>query len=90
MEDEMALPVCINENIIRLALGLSESIDNLNLTTRTYNGLKRWGVNTVADLCRAYMNGELPKIRNMGEKSIYETEHMLYTYFKGLGIETEE
>lgn len=49
----------------------SMSIDELELSVRSYNCLKRAGINTVGDL-RAKTLDELSKVRNMGRKSIDE------------------
>ena len=50
-----------------------QPIEELNLSVRSYNGLKRCGVHTVNDVCNMIMseNG-LAKIRNIGRKSIGE------------------
>ena len=47
------------------------SIDELELSVRSYNCLKRAGINTVGDL-RAKTMEDLSKVRNMGRKSIDE------------------
>ena len=49
----------------------SMSIDELELSVRSYNCLKRAGINTVGDL-RAKTMEDLSKVRNMGRKSIDE------------------
>ena len=50
---------------------LNKSIDELELSVRSYNCLKRAGINTVEDLCAKTMD-DLMKVRNMGRKSLDE------------------
>jgi len=80
----------ISKKTLRIAVALSKGIEELGLTKRSYNGLRRWGVNSVADLCEEYINGSLPRVRNMGEKSIFEVEHALYVFFVKHGVVEEE
>ncbi len=50
-----------------------QTIEELDLSVRSYNGLKRCGLNTVNDVCNAIMSESgLSKIRNIGRKSISE------------------
>lgn len=50
---------------------MNKSIDELELSVRSYNCLKRAGINTVEDLCAKTMD-DLMKVRNMGRKSLDE------------------
>ncbi len=50
---------------------LERSIDDLELSVRAYNCLKRAGINTVSDLVGKSEN-EMLKIRNLGKKSFKE------------------
>ena len=50
---------------------LEMTIEDLDLTVRSYNCLKRAGINTVEDLIKKSKD-EMSKIRNMGSKSIDE------------------
>ncbi len=50
---------------------MSKSIDDLELSVRSFNCLKRAGINTVEDLCAKSMD-DLMKVRNMGRKSLDE------------------
>ena len=65
---------------IRLAAALSKPIENLNLSIRTYNALKRWSISSIGDLYEARLNGQLPKVRNLGNKSMLEIEKYLDEY----------
>lgn len=55
---------------------LSRSIDDLDLTVRSYNCLKREGVETVRDLVKL-TEADLTNIRNFGVKSIEEIKDVL-------------
>jgi len=57
------------------------TIEELNLSVRSYNCLKREGINTVGDL-RQKSEAELMDIRNFGQKSIDEVKGKL----AGLGL----
>jgi DNA-directed RNA polymerase alpha subunit len=65
---------------IRLAVALSKPVENLNLSVRTYNALKRWGISSIGDLYEARLDGQLPKVRNLGNKSMLEIEKYLDEY----------
>jgi len=56
-----------NEHLTLLTTGT----DELELSIRTYNCLKREGINNLAELCRK-TEKDLMKIRNMGRKSLEE------------------
>ena len=62
----------------------SISIDELEITVKTYNGLRRGGIKTVADINKF---GDLSKIRGMGKKSIIEITNKLKENF---GIDYRE
>lgn len=50
---------------------LSMSIDDLELSVRSHNSLKRAGINTVEQLCNK-TSDDMMKIRNLGKKSLDE------------------
>ena len=52
------------------------SIDELELSVRSYNCLKRAGINTVAELCDKSPD-DMMKVRNLGRKSMEEVEQKL-------------
>ncbi len=62
------------------------TIEELNLSVRSYNCLKREGVNTVGDLVQR-SEQELMDIRNFGQKSIEEVKQKLADM--GLGLREE-
>ncbi len=55
---------------------LSSTIEELDFSVRSFNCLKRAGINTVADLTSKTQE-ELMKVRNMGTKSLEEVEKKL-------------
>ena len=57
---------------------LQMSIEELDLTVRSYNCLKREGIDTVGDLV-SRSEADLLDIRNFGQKSIDEVKAKLYT-----------
>lgn len=69
--------IIIPEDVLRIAEALNAPIDELGLSVRSYNGLRRWGITTVAGVYRAYQDKQLPRIRNLGEKSVIEIEKLL-------------
>src|SRR6476620_10884146 len=62
------------------------TIEELNLSVRSYNCLKREGINTVGDLVQK-SESELMDIRNFGQKSIDEVKAKLEEL--GLGLREE-
>ena len=56
-----------------------DSIDNLDLTIRTYVCLKRAGINTVSQLRNIY-SGDLLKIKNFTQQSLDELAEKLEKY----------
>ena len=62
------------------------TVEELNLSVRSYNCLKREGINTVGDLVEK-SEAELMDIRNFGQKSIDEVKAKLEEL--GLGLREE-
>ena len=62
---------------------LARTIEELNLSVRSYNCLKREGINTVGDLVQK-SEAELMDIRNFGQKSIDEVKGVLEELALGL------
>ena len=52
------------------------TIEELDLSVRSYNCLKRAGINTVEELIRR-TEDEMMKVRNLGRKSLEEVQHKL-------------
>ncbi len=52
------------------------TIDELDLSVRAFNCLKRAGINTVAELVQKNQE-DMMKVRNLGKKSLEEVEQKL-------------
>lgn len=77
--DKMEIMVEKDEN--DKARLLEMTIEELDLSVRSYNCLKRAGINTVGELC-AKSEEEMIKVRNLGKKSLEEVKQKL----AGLGL----
>ena len=66
---------------------LETTIEELDLSVRSYNCLKRAGINTVQDLT-ARSENDMMKVRNLGRKSLEEVIHKLQSM--GLGLADDE
>ena len=64
---------------------LEMSIDDLDLSVRSFNCLKRAGINTVEDLTNR-TESEMIKVKNLGKKSLEEVINKL----QGLGLELKK
>jgi len=67
---------------------LEMTIEELDLSVRAYNCLKRAGINTVAELVQRNQE-DMMKVRNLGKKSLEEVEYKLSALGLSLRI-TEE
>lgn len=63
------------------------SIEEMDLSVRSYNCLKRAGINTVEDLI-GKSEDDMLKVKNLGRKSLEEVIHKLESL--GLGLKTRE
>ena len=52
---------------------LEMTVEELDLSVRSYNCLKRAGINTVQELATRSMD-DMMKVRNLGKKSLEEVE----------------
>ena len=66
---------------------LEMTIEELDLSVRSFNCLKRANINTVRDLISRTPE-EMMKVRNMGKKSLDEVQNKLA--MMGLSLATEE
>ena len=62
---------------------LEMSIEDMDLSVRSYNCLKRAGIHTVEDLTKR-SEDDMLKVRNLGRKSLDEVMNKLFSY--GLGL----
>jgi hypothetical protein len=58
----------------------NEPIENLDLSVRVFNSLRRVGIETVEDLLLILESGEIESVRNIGELSIKEIQKKLEQY----------
>ena len=63
------------------------SIEDMDLSVRSYNCLKRAGINTVEDLIHK-SEEDMLKVKNLGRKSLDEVIHKLESL--GLSLKTRE
>lgn len=54
-------------------------LDELDLTTRTYNCLRRAGIETVGQL-KAMSDGELSRVKNLSSKCMDEAKKAVYCF----------
>ena len=66
---------------------LEMTIEELDLSVRSYNCLKRAGINTVQELADK-SEDDMMKVRNLGRKSLEEVKHKLEEL--GLGLRKED
>lgn len=66
---------------------LEMTIEDLDLSVRSYNCLKRAGINTVEDLA-GKTEEDMMKVRNLGRKSLDEVKYKLHAL--GLALSEEE
>lgn len=66
---------------------LDRTIEELDLSVRSYNCLKRAGINTVLDLTEK-TEPEMMKVRNLGRKSLEEVKVKLAEL--GLGLKNDK
>jgi len=74
------------EDIKEKVLGLT--IEELDLSVRSYNCLKRAGINTVEELTNR-SEDDMMKVRNLGKKSLEEVKYKLAELDLGLRAEDE-
>jgi DNA-directed RNA polymerase subunit alpha len=63
------------------------TIEELDLSVRSFNCLKRAGINTVEDLINK-TEEEMMKVRNLGKKSLDEVINKLHSF--GLDLRSED
>ena len=56
---------------------MNRKLDALGLPVREHNCLRRYGINTIAELYKVQQDGMLPKVRNIGRKSMETVEKAL-------------
>ena len=97
LTNNMRLFIDLTVNVVRVDYNEPESdnkgkvlemtIEELDLSVRAFNCLKRAGINTVAELVQRNQE-DMMKVRNLGKKSLEEVEHKLVAL--GLALKTSE
>ena len=80
-------PTVVERSTDRPDAKLSMTIDELDLSVRSFNCLKRANINTVADLI-SKTGEDMMKVRNMGKKSLDEVQKKLE--MMGLSLASED
>ncbi len=70
-ETAKSAEIMIDKEEDRIDTALQMNIDELELSVRSYNCLKRAGINTVEELCNK-TSEDMMKVRNLGRKSLEE------------------
>ena len=83
-ENAKQVPVMVEHQDNETEETLKMSIDELELSVRSYNCLKRAGINTVEELC-SKTSEDMMKVRNLGRKSLEEVLSKL----KELGLQLQ-
>ena len=79
--------VMIESNKPKTLRNLDISIDELELSVRSYNCLKRAGISTIRDLT-SKTEDQMMKVRNLGRKSLDEVMEKLHAI--GLNLEKSD
>ena len=87
VEDMASNPILVNreeDNVMKL---LERSIEDMDLSVRSYNCLKRAGINTIEDLIKR-TEDDMLKVKNLGRKSLEEVIYKLSQ--EGLSLKKRE
>ena len=97
LTDNMDLFIQLTQNVVRVDYNependvkekvLEMTIEELDLSVRAFNCLKRAGINTVAELVQKNQE-DMMKVRNLGKKSLEEVEQKLIAL--GLSLRATE
>ena len=85
--DTKGIPVIVEKQDDEKEKVLEMNIDELELSVRSFNCLKRASINTVSELCNK-TEDEMMKVRNLGHKSLEEVKAKLEQL--GLGFRKSE
>lgn len=65
-------------------------MEELQLSVRMHNALRRAGLNSILDVCRMIDDGGIWHIRNMGTKSVEEVLHLTEQYLETFGTSIDQ
>lgn len=80
-EEPEVEPAQVDEKNLRMVENLKKSVDELELSVRSYNCLKNANIRTISDLVQK-TEAEMLKTRNFGRKSLNEIKEIL----EGMGL----
>ena len=90
MESEGGTPVEISEQDREAwQEKLSKSVDEMELSVRSYNCLKNANIRTIGELVQKTEN-EMLKTKNFGRRSLNEIKEILQTMGLGLGMRVDQ
>lgn len=78
-----------DENKMKIAANLQKSVDELELSVRSYNCLKNANIKTISELVQR-TDAEMLKTRNFGRKSLNEIKKILEEMGLSLGMNVDE
>ncbi len=78
----------VNEEKLRVAMNLRKSVEELELSVRSYNCLKNANIKTIYELVRK-TDSEMLKTRNFGRKSLNEIKEILEDMGLSLGMNVD-
>lgn len=87
MEDEQNVEIMVEKDDAQRSKVLEITIEEMDLSARSFNCLKRAGINTIEDLTNK-TEDEMMKVRNLGRKSLEEVVHKLESL--GLSLRKED
>ena len=82
-------PAPVDEKNLRMMENLKKSVDELELSVRSYNCLKNANIRTIADLVQK-TEAEMLKTRNFGRKSLNEIKEILEEMGLSLGMNLKD
>jgi len=88
-EEKVPEEPVVDEKKLAMARNLKRSVDELELSVRSYNCLKNADIRTIADLVQK-TDAEMLKTRNFGRKSLNEIKEILAQMDLQLGMKLEE
>lgn len=84
-EEEEPMAEAVNEEKLRVAMNLRKSVDELELSVRSYNCLKNANISSIIELVKK-TDSEMLKTRNFGRKSLNEIKEILEEMGLSLGM----
>ncbi|MFQ5482157.1 MAG: DNA-directed RNA polymerase subunit alpha, partial [Nitrospinaceae bacterium] len=87
-EPEQVQPL-VDEKKQKVLVNLAKSVEELELSVRSYNCLKNANIQTIAELVTKG-DGEMLKTRNFGRKSLNEIKEILEEMGLGLGMKLDD